>query len=201
MAERNTTKRGGKTTNVRERIIDAAIEILAESGVRRLSQVAVSRKAGVRQSHLTYYFPAREDLLKAVTTRGVDEISAGLRGVVGRDGPPGGQAWLERLVRAIADLEHMRLFVGMIVEADSDETVREILAGGTRRMEAVLGEVLGGDDAEERARVVLATAWGVGLYGFLMRPASDADPVPGYLSWLTRGGEVGVVKGGKEGRP
>jgi hypothetical protein len=38
--------------DVRERILDAAIESWAESGISGLTQTQVAKRAGVRQSHL-----------------------------------------------------------------------------------------------------------------------------------------------------
>ena len=72
---------GGKPVGVRERILDAALAILAESGLRNLTQVGVANRARVRQSHLTYYFPTRDDLLEAVTARAVDGIATGFHRV------------------------------------------------------------------------------------------------------------------------
>ena len=173
-----------KPVGVPERILDAALAILAESGLRNLTQVQVATRAKVRQSHLTYYFPTRDDLLDAVTARAVDGIASGFRRVA-TDSPKGGQRQLlERLARSVADFAHMRMFLAMIVEADADPAVRRVMKRATERIETALAESLGGDDAHERARLVLAAIWGLGLYQFLIRPASNASPTRAYLSWL-----------------
>ncbi len=65
---------------VRDRILAAALALLRETGIQGLSQVQVARRARVRQSHLTYYFPRRHDLLAAVAVRFVDGMVAGLAG-------------------------------------------------------------------------------------------------------------------------
>jgi AcrR family transcriptional regulator len=172
---------------VRERILDAAITTLRDSGLQRLTQVQVAERAGVRQSHLTYYFPTREDLLEAVTARAVEGIARGIRRTVGDQHGSGPGPLLTRLAAAVADLEHMRMFLGLIVEADGDPTVRAMLVGGTQQLEAVLADALGGDDAREareRARLVLAAVWGLGLYQFLVRPPSRSNPTRSYLSWV-----------------
>jgi AcrR family transcriptional regulator len=181
-----------KPVGVPERILDAALAILAESGLRNLTQVQVAHRAGVRQSHLTYYFPTRDDLLDAVTARAVDGIVSGFRRVA-TDASQGGQRQLlERLAQSVADVAHMRMFVAMIVEADADPGVRRLMRRATERIETALAESLGGDDAHERAGLVLAAIWGLGLYQFLMRPASNASPTRAYLSWL-----VGASSGPK----
>jgi AcrR family transcriptional regulator len=168
-------RRGG----VRERILDAAMLILRESGLKRLTQVAVAERAGVRQSHLTYYFPTRDDLLEAVVGSAVGAMACAIGAAVESGGAESG-TWLERLVDSVAELEHMRMFVGMIVEADVDVSIRALMVEATVRMEAVVAKGLGGAGAEERARRVLAAAWGIGLYRFVMR-ADATSPDSGWL--------------------
>jgi AcrR family transcriptional regulator len=189
----------GTPLGVPERILDAALAILAESGLRDLTQVRVAHRARVRQSHLTYYFPTRDDLLDAVTARAVDGIVSGFRRVA-TDASQGGQRQLlGRLAGSVADLAHMRMFIAMIVEADADPAVRRVMRRATDRIETALAESLGGDEAQERARVVLAAIWGLGLYQFLMRPAANASPTRAYLSWLA-GASTGTRSAGG-GRP
>ncbi len=172
-----------KPVSVRDRILDAAMQVLLESGVRHLTQMQVAERAGVRQSHLTYYFSTRDALLEAVTERGVGAMCAELKRVVGT--PHGRRRMLEHLADAIAGQAHMRMFVAMIVEADGDPAIRKVMRRATQTMEAALAETLGAKNAAERARMTLAALWGLGLYHFLMRPGSKADPTRAYLSWLT----------------
>ena len=61
--------------DVRDRILDAALELLAQGGAQELTQPRVARAAGVRQSHLTYYFPTRAHLFQAVAHRSLDELA------------------------------------------------------------------------------------------------------------------------------
>jgi AcrR family transcriptional regulator len=175
---------GGKPVAVRERILDAALAILAESGLRTLTQVEVANRARVRQSHLTYYFPTRDDLLEAVTARAVDGIATAFHRVATDVTRGGRRQLLERLAESVADVAHMRMFVAMIVEADADPAVRKVMRRATDTIEAALAESLGGNASRERARLILAAIWGLGLYQFLMRPASNASPTRAYLSWL-----------------
>jgi AcrR family transcriptional regulator len=184
---------------VRERILDAAIATLRESGLQRLTQVQVSERARVRQSHLTYYFPTRQDLLEAVTARVVDGIAAGVRRAV--EGSAGGDhgLLLARLAAAVADLEHMRMFVAVIVEADGDPALRAMLVEATHRLEAVIAEALGGDGARERARLVLAAVWGLGLYHFLVRPPPRSSLTRPYLSWVAQAARGGRTRAAGQG--
>lgn len=168
---------------VRERILDAAFAVLGERGVRRLTQTAVAERAGVRQSHLTYYFPSRYDLLEAVTTRFADRLGAELAAAGEQLGRPGG---LAALLEAVVEPGHMRSLLGLIVGADEDPRLRAVLTRATERVVESLAAALGGRDAASGARVVLATMWGMGLYAFAVRPSRGADPSRRYLAWVEK---------------
>ncbi len=178
---RLVTVRSG--ASVRDRILDAAIAALRESGLQRFTQMLVAERAGVRQSHLTYYFPTRDDLFAAVTTRAVSEIAGAVRRAVAEEDIDHAAA-LDRLASSIGDRAHMRMFVGMTVEADGDPGLRAILVAGTRRLESELAHALGGAEARQRARLVLAALWGLGLYRFLVRPARKSEITRPYVRWL-----------------
>src|SRR5919201_1598046 len=64
--------------DVPERILQAALALLAQSGAHELTQPRVARAAGVRQSHLTYYFPTRADLLQAVAHYSIEKLAGQL---------------------------------------------------------------------------------------------------------------------------
>ena len=179
------TKPTAERRSVRERILDAALAILSESGLQHLTQPEVAKRAGVRQSHLTYYFPTRDDLLEAATERGVEHLATGLGRLAAGEADGTRSHLIERLAAAIIDRAHMRMFVAMIVEADGDPAVRAVMTRGTQQMEAAVAKALGDSNNVARARVVLAAVWGLGLYQFLMRPGPKADPTRAYLSWVT----------------
>lgn len=50
----------------KQKILSAALKVLVENGFPALTQTRVAEEAGLGQGHLTYYFPTRSDLLKAV---------------------------------------------------------------------------------------------------------------------------------------
>ncbi|MCF6425976.1 MULTISPECIES: TetR/AcrR family transcriptional regulator [Amycolatopsis] len=63
----NDARRPGRPrTGVREAVLAAAEEILAEAGVARLSTKEVARRAGVAESSIFYHFRDRLGLLRAV---------------------------------------------------------------------------------------------------------------------------------------
>ena len=66
--------------DVRTRILEAALRLLGEGGAQNVTQPRVSKEAGVRQSHLTYYFPTVTDLLQAVARHSFQSLAKELAG-------------------------------------------------------------------------------------------------------------------------
>jgi AcrR family transcriptional regulator len=115
--------------DVRSRIVQAALEVLAEGG--ELTQPRVSRAAGVRQSHLTYYFPTITDLLQAVARHSFDRLAGELGGAGRR---PGSVA--AGMARATADKRRVRMMLGLVTAADRDPSLKP-------RMRAFIKELRG----------------------------------------------------------
>ena len=75
--------RGRKSS--REKILDAAAELVGSIGSGRLTLEAVAERAGLSKGGLLYNFPNKEALLQAMIQRMIDEVSAekeALRGQV-----------------------------------------------------------------------------------------------------------------------
>jgi AcrR family transcriptional regulator len=53
----------------REQIVEAAVAVIAEQGLQNMSLSEIEKKAGISRGHLTYYFPAKEQILLAVFDR------------------------------------------------------------------------------------------------------------------------------------
>jgi AcrR family transcriptional regulator len=60
---------GRHSDNARERIIDAAEQVVIERGARHLTFDAVALEAGVSRGGLLYHFPDKEALLKGMLDR------------------------------------------------------------------------------------------------------------------------------------
>lgn len=170
-----TAEPSGDPRGVRERILDAAVAILRESGGRGFSQGQVARRAGIRQSHLTYYFPKRHDLLEELAGRFIEEVTHAFREAGGDPGSDDTAVRLLHFAEAIADVEHMRLFTSVIVESEADPKLRGILARGTERLHGALAAELAGEDADGRARQLLAAMWGLGLHRLVLGERADPE--------------------------
>lgn len=131
-------------TDVRQRLLQAAVGILAEHGVSELTQPKVARAAGVRQSHLTYYFPTRADLLLAVATHSIEAVAGALSQGI-RDGSLTRQTLSNALYLAAGDKRRARILVGLAVTAAEDaqlrERFREFVAAVRVRIGGVLAQI------------------------------------------------------------
>lgn len=61
-------------SSARERIIDAAEQVVLEEGASHMTMDAVAAKAGVSKGGLIYHFPSQRDLLQAMLQRFVDRV-------------------------------------------------------------------------------------------------------------------------------
>jgi AcrR family transcriptional regulator len=112
---------------VRERLLDAALRLLAEHGAHELTQPRVARAAGVRQSHLTYYFPTRGELLQEVARYSIDKLAGQLAHARPGTLPQG-------IAAGGADKRRSRVMLGLVAAADRDPQIK-------RRMRKFVGEL------------------------------------------------------------
>lgn len=112
--------------DVRQRILDAALALLAEHGFTEVSQPKVAKAAGIRQSHLTYYFPTRGDLLKAVAVYSIESMLGALAA-----GASAGKLTPELFAQfageMLADKRRARVMLGLIVSSDEDREIKQFL--------------------------------------------------------------------------
>jgi AcrR family transcriptional regulator len=171
--------------DVRDRILSAALQVLRTEGVRKFSQPRVAEEAKVRQSHLTYYFPARADLLKATCDLILDGVTTHIAEAAATIPNWGSGPMLGMLARQMTGVEHMRMFLAMIIEADGDPDCRLLVQHGSARVHAALTEALGGGpEAAAKARVAQVTIWGLGLYTFAHHPDAESGPLNDTLDML-----------------
>jgi AcrR family transcriptional regulator len=80
----------------REQIVEAAVAVIAEQGLQSLSLSEIEKRAGMSRGQLTYYFPAKEDILLAVFDRLLLLMHQRVQAAHGGPCVPGDSAW-ERL--------------------------------------------------------------------------------------------------------
>jgi AcrR family transcriptional regulator len=120
--------------DVRERILEAALMLLAESGDHALTQPKVASAAGVRQSHLTYYFPTRADLLQAVARHSIDTLAGQLAGAPGASP----RKLAAGIAAGSADKRRVRVMLGLVTAADLDPVIKQRMRRFVRELRELM---------------------------------------------------------------
>jgi AcrR family transcriptional regulator len=120
----------GKPTNMQENsadrrldIIQAGLAVLREHGFAGFTQPRVAAVAGVRQSHLTYYFPTRVDLLTAVAHAATERLLATVDSIVEVSTPKAAAA---RMASVMVRRENTRVLMALVQVADQEPALREL---------------------------------------------------------------------------
>lgn len=127
----------------RQAILDAGFALLRDSGIAMLTQTRVAQAAGLKQSHLTYYFPTRTDLLLAIAEHAIlgmeDKLTSPPAATSANSAPdtaaiaatppdrPSTSALLDTLTHRIIEGVPPRAVLGLIVAADAQPEIRAAL--------------------------------------------------------------------------
>lgn len=133
--------------DVRTRILEAALRLLGEGGTQQLTQPRVSKEAGVRQSHLTYYFPTVTDLLQAVARHSFQSLSKELAGADARERPA---SLADAIAGATRDKRRVRLMLGLVQSADRNASLKPGMRRFIRELRAGLEPLLRSAGLEAR---------------------------------------------------
>ena len=101
MPYRPTDRTRARLAQARERIVDAALDQLAEGGYASASVAAVARRSGVATGTLYRHFPSKQDLFAEVFRRAAQREVDALRATTGRGESAANRlaAWVEAFVR------------------------------------------------------------------------------------------------------
>ena len=164
--------------DLRAALIDTAVDLIAEHGVRGFSLAEASRRLGVAVSAPYAHFADRDGLLAAVTVRGFELFRAALVPEMEKFADPAGR--LAAMARAyVRFAAHNRALFQVLYEPGLDKArYPEIEAAERPLDEAFLGCVRalsGGDEdrAEDLATAIEATAHGHAL--LLLDSSSGQD--------------------------
>ena len=168
----------------RRQLLEAALHVLADEGLRGLTHRAVDRRAGLPEGSCSAYLRTRKALLAALT----EYVAGTLAGDCHRlaadvKGCPGDvdraieltmrlfQRWVEERELLLAKLE-------LSMEASRDPELAELLAGYRSRLVEVVDGIMAARDHEhshERAETLVSSFDGILLAALLKpRPARAA---------------------------
>jgi AcrR family transcriptional regulator len=119
----------GKHTNMteendrRKKIVMTGIAILREHGFTGFTQPRIAKRAGVRQSHLTYYFPTRADLVKAVAHAAVDRQLNAVGSTLKASSSKGAAVLIANIT---ARRENTRVIMALAQAADEEPALHDL---------------------------------------------------------------------------
>lgn len=176
---------------VRERILDAAMALLADRKAKKLAQPQVARLAGVPQGHLTYYFPKKVDLLLAVGERYEQGLRTEMAWLL--EGPP----WPERsaaqrdeamahILALVIDLQRTRTLLRLLVEADADPRMAAVQKHAAEFVRSGLARLMGRREDDADVDLSLAVFWGLALQHMLLErsEAETARALARMRAWM-----------------
>jgi AcrR family transcriptional regulator len=134
----------------REALIEAAIAAVREGGYPALTQPKVAARAGMSQSHLTYYFPTRSDLVKAVAER---IVRTQFERIDAQEAPLSRESALKNVTALVTATGTTRVFMALVLAADSEPSARaalgELVAGMRQRVTYLLAALSGDTGSPE----------------------------------------------------
>ena len=172
--------------NVKEAILVAGQGLLRENGIAALTQPKVARAAGIKQSHLTYYFPTRAKLLLGIAEY---TANAAMAHVAERLAAKPERATLAGMVSEIMiNGLPPRVVIGLIVAADAEpgirDSLRELIGNVRTRLRSLLAAA-GLAASADAALLFHATVVGLAvMHQARMSPESAEEVDRGVASML-----------------
>jgi AcrR family transcriptional regulator len=143
-------------------ILNASLAILREEGLAGLTQPRVAARAGVRQGHMTYYFPTRIDLLTAVARAAIEAQANAARSLL--RGISNIRQDVDQLASVVVRHENTRLLAALNQAADQEPAVRKLFGELLKTFVTEIGASLERLHIEaSAARIDLVHALFVGL--------------------------------------
>lgn len=156
--------------SVKQRILQAGVALLHDEGYAALSQPRIAKAAGVSQSHLTYYFPTRAELLLALAEHSVAQLQQ----------TAGGAPQPAALVAGGGFLPRVRMLLSLVLAADQDAALRPTVAQLVQQVRAMLRQWLaaaGYAPSEAQLVALHGSLIGLGLLNLGRQSAASAAEI------------------------
>lgn len=175
----------------REILLDAAIRVLGERGIRALTHRAVDVEAGLAVGSTTNYFPTRESLLAGVVERFADRERQNFEDLAITVVPTSPAALGRALGAAVRDStrRHRALTLSryaLLVESANNPVLREQMAVTGARVNAWSSawmRAIGSRDPDRHVNVIGNYIVGLVLHELAM-PDPDFDPTDSIVALL-----------------
>jgi AcrR family transcriptional regulator len=173
--------------DVKESILHAGVRLLKKHGIAALTQPKVAMAAGIKQSHLTYYFPRRTDLLLGIAEHTIEGVMSNLSARMEGELPQAALA--ETMATMMIDGIPPRVMIGLIVAADADPALRPPLRKLIKHIRARIGRILdkaGAATCENSSLLFHATMVGLAVMHDARRTSESAREIREGINGMLR---------------
>lgn len=157
-------------SNVRQRILDAALDIAEAQGIMALTQPKVAKAAGLRQSHLTYYFPRKADLFAALLEASHDRADKKGKTKLASKSPA---SIFEELAGVMFDRRRMQFFLGIALATSDEPELRAAVAAHADELVRRAADCFGRTEGDPAVRAFIDMLRGIG-FRMVLKP-DDAE--------------------------
>lgn len=167
--------------NKRQLILETALDIIEADGIKALTQPKLAKVSGIRQSHLTYYFPRKADLYVALLEASHERARA--------RGPDGGVtgSLVDMLAGLFYSPERMRFFLAIVLEVGDDPELQSVLRRHAEYLAEEISRVTNYQPDDPRLLSFIDEMRGAGLR-FLLSPQHSLDKTEQILAMAARHG-------------
>ena len=165
----------------RRQLLDAALHVIADEGLKGLTHRAVDRRAGLPEGSCSAYWRTRNALQAALTEYvasalldDVDKLAEQML-VCGADQQAGMDSALELFLRWLDQRELLVARLELTMAASRDDELAELLADHRSRLVAIVEQIMttsGKEHGAERAEALVASYDGILLAALLKPPGS-----------------------------
>jgi AcrR family transcriptional regulator len=150
---------GRPSTGARERILDAALDVLKREGYAGMTTAKVAARSGQNKALIAYHFGSKQGLVAAAAREVSQAMTQELLAGIGS--PDSVEALARELVNGLAGIAKRdpglpRLYFDLASQSIADGEVRSIMAEMRHDYRAVLEELLGELGVRKAAREPLA---------------------------------------------
>ena len=156
-----------KEKNTREEILEVALEIVQKQGLKALTQTQVAATAGLRQSHVTYYFPKKTDLLLAVLDASHEASNKKNHGLTKNKSIAPADEAIELIETLMLNPKKMGFFVGLIAESSDEKELKKLLAAHAKGFVAHICKLFGRNENDPIVQDFVDQVRGIGLRNLL----------------------------------
>ena len=155
--------------STKDKILQAAIQLLETSGIKGFTQPAVAKLVGIPQGQLTYHYRHRADLVLAVTEKAMDRVAEYLW----KNHPELASKSFSKMISLVTELmkskTRVRAMVGLMIEADEHPEVREKLMEQAEKVRKLIATAYQVDEDSAEVTVSHALMTGFSMFFFLRK--------------------------------